>query len=361
MKEIKLGNYSTTALITILIITKVLISAPSLYARHSLGAGWLEVLISGLFEMLVLAVLLKLVLNFDGMDIIDIAQHAFGKIGKIITGTGSIVIISISTAAVFRSFEELIRNTVMHGESYEGISVFLLSVGIIAAYLGLSCQAGLNGIITPFVFVIIFLVLLIGVSRYSISNIQPIFGHGITNVISNALLKNSSYFELGILLFIMPYLKEKSSVKRIGFTALGVSITVFTVVTLAYQLSVPYEAAGTFAIPMYQMTRMINAKSFFQRIEPLNTFLWSGAMFVYVGAGIWLSSQIFKKTFSLGDYKPLIYIFAEIICLMALIPGSETSVEKIYDFLMTYSYIAYPIIPIALLTTAQMTSFLKPR
>lgn len=350
--DTKLGTYGSVCLLVTLTVTKAVISAPSLYASHSLGAGWLEVLISGVFEAFVLAIVLKLMFNFEGMDILDIALLSFGKVGIIIVGLFSAFVVAISTAAVFRSFGELIRNTIMHYVSYESTAIFLLAVGIVGAYLGLRTQLNLNGLIIPILAITIAVIIFIGYSRYSVSNILPIAGSGVSSVVSNALLKNSSYFELGIILFVIPYLRDKSCVKKISFTALFVSVIFFTVITLAYQLSVPFEAAENFTFPVYQMTRMISARSFFQRIEPLNIFIWSGAMFVYIGVGIWLCARIFQKTFSLKDHRPLIYVLAEIICLIALIPGSETSVERIYDFLITYDYIAYPLIPLVFLITA---------
>lgn len=348
----KIGTWGGVGLILTLCLTKVLISAPSLYAKQSASAGWLEVIISGIFEMLVLLIVLKLLFRFENMDIIDVSDSVFGNAGRIIVGSISTIVFVVGTAAVFRCFGELIRNTVIRGISYENVAFFLLVVGITGAYLGFRTQVSLNSLVLPFVLVGICVVLLINVPRYSIVNILPIFGTGVGHVVKNALLKNASFYEFGILLFLFPYLREKTAVKKIGFTGLIFSVFVTSAITLLYQLSVPYEAAGTFALPLYQMTRMIKAGTFFQRIEPLNVFIWGGVIFLYVGIGIRMSAHIYKKTFKLNDTKPLVFIFALIICLLALIPGSETSVERIYDFLMTYSYIAYPLMPLGLLIVA---------
>lgn len=351
-QDTKLGTYESVALIVTLTITKALISAPTLYVAHSKSAGWMEVLLSGLFELLVLYVILQLSYNFPKADIIDIARYSLGNGAAVITGVLSTCVIIISTAAVFRSFGELVRNTIMRSVSYEYISFFLLAAGISAAYLGLKTQINVNCFIAPIIIISVCIIFFIDSSRYSLTNIQPFLGVGMTKITQNALLKNASFFEIGIILFLFPYFSDKSSVKRISFTALLVSIAVIVSITLVYQLSVPYEAAETFAMPLYQMTRMIKANTFFQRIEPLNMFLWSGAMFLYISTGIWLCTHVCKKTFLLSDNRPLVFIFSAIICLLALIPGSETSVEKIFDFLITYSYIAYPILPLILLLLA---------
>lgn len=351
----KLGTYGSICLITTLIITKVFISTPALYVQHSLSAGWLEVLLSGLFEILILFIILKLMSIFDG-DIIDISNKVFGKAGRILTGSISLIVVGVCCAAVARSFAELIRNTIIRGHSYESIIFYVILCAILAAFFGIHSQVNLNGLIIPWVGIAIVIILLINLSRYSITNIQPVFGNGLTNVFKNALLRNASYFELGIILFITPFLRDKRTVKQISFTALSLSISIVTLVTLTYQLAVPYEAAKTFAIPLYQMTRMLKAGTFFQRIEPLNIFLWGSVMLIYTGVGLWLIAHIFKKTFTLSDDKPMIYIFAVIIGILALLPGSETSVERIYSFLMTYSYIAYPLIPLVFLILASLFS-----
>ncbi len=345
----QMGTWGTVSLIVTLTITKMLISAPSLFAKQSASAGWIEVIISGIFEIFILTIILKLTDNYKNMDIIDIAEAHFGKCGRFITGAISTSVFIISTAAVFRCFCELIRNTVIRGMGYEDISFFILAVSITGAYLGMQTLVSSTGLILPFIIGAIILVLLINLPRYSITNILPIFGPGVNTLTSNALLKNASFYEIGIFLFFLPYLKDKKSVKKICFTGLIISILLTSVITLFYQLAVPYEAAGTFALPLYQMTRMIKAGTFFQRIEPLNIFIWGGAMYTYVCIGVRMSAHLYKKTFNAPHAKPFVFVFAYIVSLLALIPGSETSVERIYDFLMTYSYIAYPLLPLFLL------------
>lgn len=342
----QIGTWESVSLIVTLIITKMLISAPSLFAKQSASAGWIEIIISGLFELFVLAILLKLISNFKNMDIIDIAGQILGKTGKIIIGSLSVAVFTISSAAVFRCFCELIRNTVIRGIGYDDISFFILAATATGAFLGMRTLLSSAGIILPFVITAIILVLLINLPRYSFTNILPIFGPGPKILISNALLKNSSFFELGTLIFFIPYLRGENRVKKIGFTALSISIFLSSIIALLYQVAVPYESAGTFALPLYQMTRMIKAGTFFQRIEPLNIFIWGSAMFTYISTGVRMSAHLFKKTFSLSHAKPLVFVFSYIVYLVALIPGSETNVERIYDFLMTYSYIAYPLFPL---------------
>jgi hypothetical protein len=116
---------------------------------------------------------------------------------------------------------------------------------------------------------------------------------------------------------------------------------------------VPYEAAGTFAMPMYQMTRMLRAGSFMKRLEPLLVFVWSGSLYIYIGAGIWFAANSFKKAFSLRESKTMVFIFCAIVCFAALIPKSEASVEKILNFILRNAYVAYPLMPLILLITAR--------
>lgn len=350
----QVGIWGAVSLIVTLITTKMLISAPSLFAKQSASAGWIEVTISGIFELFVLAIILKLMSSYENMDIIDISEKHFGKFGRIMAGTLSMVVFVISSAAVFRCFCELIRNTVMRGMSYDDISLFLLVASIVSAYIGMRKLISLSGLMLPFIIGAIVLVLLINLPRYSVTNILPIAGVGIKDLTRNALLKNASFYELGIFIFLLPYLKDKTSVKKICFTGLLISVFLSSIITLFYQLSVPYEAAGTFALPLYQMTRMIKAGTFFQRIEPLNIFIWGSAMYSYVGVGVRMSAHIYKKTFKIPQTRPLVFAFAYIVSLIALIPGSETSVEQIYDFMMTYSYLAYPVFPLLLLIVCSL-------
>lgn len=354
MKTGQIGTWGAASMLITLMVTKSLISTPSLFARRSASAGWVEVAVSGMFELFMLAIILKLAASHENKDLIDIAESAFGKSGKYITGILSVIVFIISAAAVFRCFCELIRNTVLKGISYNDVSMFIFIVSIVGAVLGMGVLTNASGIILPFVILSTTVIILINIPRYSLSNIMPLFGSGVDNIFYNSFFKNASFFEIGMLLYIAPKIGGKTSVKRIGFTALIISVLLSSVLALCYQLSVPYEVSGAFALPLYQMTRMIKAGTFFQRIEPLNVFAWGSAMYTYVSIGVRMSAHVYKKTFSLTDSKPLVFVFACIVSLVALIPSSETSVERIYDFLMTYSYIAYPILPLLLLICSML-------
>lgn len=355
-KDKIVGYYGSVTLISVLICSKAFITAPAFYARQSASAGWLEVLVSGLFEFIVLAIVLKLTEGFDGMDLVDIGEKAFGKAGKWAVGILSCAVFVAVSAAMFRAFVEIVRNCLIESAPHDYIAVFITAAVIVGAYLGLRTQINMIGLIVPLLSTAIIVTLLINMPRYHLNNIEPILGNGLGNVFSNAVLRNSSYFELGTILFLTPYLGSESAVKRTSFTALGASVGVLAIMSLTYQLVIPYRAAGNFALPMYEMTRMIRAGSFFQRIEPLIIFVWSGALFVYVGAGIWFASDIFKKTFGLVSARPTVFILAEIVCFLALIPGSEVNVEKIFDVILEYGYFVYPIAPAIILVLARWSA-----
>lgn len=348
----KVGVYSISALLITVIITKALISTPSLYVKHSQSAGWIEVIASGLFEILILAIVIKLCEIYEGKDFLEIIKLSFGKFAMRCTAVLSAVVFVVSSAAIFRSMEEMVRSTVMRGISYETVTAFLLIGGIVSARMGLKTQCNVNGLILPVVLISVAIVLLINYSRLSLANIRPYLGVGVTEIAKNAVFKNASFFEIGLILFFIPYLRDKRTVKKVAFTSLVISILVVSTITLLYQLAVPYTSASTFELPLYQMSRMIKAGTFFQRIEPLNLFIWGGVMFVYVGLGIYMSAHMLERAYDLCDYKPLTIQTGITVALVSLIPGSETTVEKIFDFIMTYSYFVYPVIPLAILIIA---------
>lgn len=347
-----IGSYGSIALITTLIFTKALISAPAFYIAQSASAGWMEVLMSGLIEIFILLMVMKLMSLLGKGDIIDISERIFGRGSRTIVGIISCIVILISTSAVLRTFAELIRSTLNKKMNYEVILLCVVPVAILVGHIGIKALSSLNGLILPLVIISVAIIILINRFGFSFSNLFPFCGPGFDNVLSNAALRNSTFFEIGIILFLRPYLGENIAIKKIGFTALTLSIALITGVTFFYQLTIPYEAANSFATPLYQMSRMIKSGTFFQRIEPINVFIWSGVMYVYIGTGIWLITDILQKAFSLSSSKPTSFVVTLIAVTVALIPGSEASVEKIYDWILTYAYIAYPIAPTIFLSIA---------
>lgn len=340
-------------IIVTLICAKVFIAAPSYYARQSLSAGWADVLLSGIFEALILFLVLKLSEGFEGMDLVDIAEASFGTFGRILTGAVSCFVFLAFAAAYFRCFAEMIGSTIIKEISFDYVSVFVLAAVAVGAYLGIRTQINLNCLIIPFLAAAVLIMLLVISPQYTVNNISPLMGAG-GETFSNALLHNASYTELGAILFLIPYLKEKHTVKRVGFTAIFISCALLSLITLCYQLAVPYEAAGSFTLPVYQMTRMLEAGSFMKRLEPLIVFVWSGALFIYIGCTIRFASNSFKKAFSLSAAEPTVFAFAAIVFLAASVPGEKVNITSVTGFLLKYGCAVYPILPLALLALARL-------
>jgi hypothetical protein len=83
---------------------------------------------------------------------------------------------------------------------------------------------------------------------------------------------------------------------------------------------VPYPHNREYFLPIYQLARIIHFGRFFQRLESAFLFIWAASALLYLSSAFFFIVYIFKKTFKLAYYRPLIVPFALIIFSLSLIP-----------------------------------------
>jgi len=121
--------------------------------------------------------------------------------------------------------------------------------------------------------------------------------------------------------------------------------------TLCFAAVYPYPIALESFLPIYQMSRLIEYGRFFQRIESIFVFAWAASALGYLSIGFFFLVYVFKLTFKLKYYRPLIIPFALIVFVLAILPKSlmtTIKLETLY-FRSTAWIIPFALTPILLL------------
>lgn len=112
---------------------------------------------------------------------------------------------------------------------------------------------------------------------------------------------------------------------------------------LVYGLVYPYPVSGEFVLPLYQMTRIIDLGSFFNRFEAIFQFIWSILMFLYGVSYLYILCFVWQITFGLKYLKPLLLPVTLLIAGFSFIPESIMTANKMAVLLENAVY------PVALL------------
>ena len=99
-------------------------------------------------------------------------------------------------------------------------------------------------------------------------------------------------------------------------------------------------------MPVYQLTRLVSIGDFFSRVEAFFEFLWSIAMFLYTSVYIYVLCYIWKETFDLKFYKPLVAPVIAICAAVSYMSDSLMNTINLYSQSFLYIYVITAAMPV---------------
>lgn len=318
-QKITIGNWETVSILITAICTKIFINSPRLMAEIGGSGGWVLMLYISILAILFFIIISKLYRDFEGMDIVDLGEYVAGNTGRIITGLLVIIYLFSIICMVMREFSEDVKIISLQSSPISFVIVFFL-LGIVAgAYFGIESIARIHALVVPVIIIGFIFVILGAAEYYDLSKITPVLGTGAADIFGRGFLKVSQFAELFLLFLLFPFIKKFNNFKKNGFKALIISSVFLVSSSLAYLLVFAYPNATESFLPFYQLARLINYGKFLQRGESLFMLIWGFAALLYLSTGFFFMVYIFKKTFKLAYYKPLILSLAILIFTCSLL------------------------------------------
>ncbi len=318
-------------------------------------AGWMIPLYTSILAVILFFFISKLYKNFEGKDIIDVAQIAGGSFGRILVGLIFIVDYIFILSIMLRIFGEDIKIFALNKSPLSFVIIFFVIVIIVSSYLGLEAIVRLNTIIVPIV-TIAFLIVVFGNTKFvDTTRMFPILGHGVYEVFVKQISRISIYSAFSFIFFIVPFIGKHKDFKSIGYWSLIITGLLLTFGTLVYILVVPYPTSTEYFIPYLHLARYVNYGRFFQRIESIFVLTWTLSAIIYLSLGLFFLMYMIKKTFRLEYYRPLIIPVAIILFTLCFIPSSLMySVTLEGEIVRQFAWIVTFAIPIVVLIVANI-------
>ncbi len=319
MLKTVIKSREVTSILVVLLTVKMLFTYPRYLVERCLNGAWISVIIYGAAAVGIFYVTQKLYLKTGKLSIISQAEAIGGKIFRGIVGIAAVTLMMLTIAPMVRAFPEAIKTVLLQNTNMLVI-VAILAVGTAAgAWLGIEALGRVAAIFLPIAafFILAFAVLL--VPHFDITNLFPysLYDVSIGNTSSFSL-----FSDIFVLNFLLPYISDMNTVKKSGIFALIISCVTGTLIVFAYCLVYPYPASGSFIVPIYQLARMVKIGTYFQRLESVFEFVWSISILIYCSLYLCVMCDIFKRSFDLSDYKPL--ILPVLVILLRLVFWEES-------------------------------------
>ncbi|HQA57723.1 MAG TPA: endospore germination permease [Acetivibrio sp.] len=342
-KKIIFGNREAISLLLIFMCNQLFLSFPRNMAESAGNAGWILTIYITVISLVLFLIISRLYKNFEGKDILDVAEFLGGNIGRILVGIIYVIDYVVIISVILREYGEDLK-IISLVQSPISFVLVLFAIGMVfGAFFGLEPLVRLGAISVPVIF-LGFLITVVGSIKYfNFSNILPIFGTGPVEILIEGPSRTSVFSGLTSLFLIAPFLRSHDNFKKSGFIGLILSGLILTVGNLVYSLVLPYPSTTSNFLPIYQLSRLIEYGRFFQRIESIFVLVWSMTALIHLSAGLFFSAYIYKKTFKLEYHRPLIIPFCIIIFTLSLIPKSlmetmfiDNSIIKKYAWTVTF-------------------------
>ncbi len=206
--------------------------------------------------------------------------------------------------------------------------------------------------------IVLVCVLVLPWRRYDSSRLFPLFGEGIAPTLIGGVSGSVMYLDLLGAAFLSGALHGGKQVRRIGFTALGISAAAAIMMFLAAALSFSSGMLSELTAPFYAMASGITSGAALTRADDLVFFLWVLCMTAGVSFTLYLASNVFCRTFGITEIRPVIPVVSFLALSLALIMQISAVFQRVERFLMQYGFLlAYgPIITAALIALIKRRS-----
>lgn len=341
--KITFGKREATAFLINAINTQIFLTFPRVMTEVAGNASWILSIYISLIAFILFVIISKLYTKFEGKDLLDISEMLGGTIVRVVVGLAVIAEILFTLSITLRKFSEDVKVIELPFSPISFVNGFFVIAIIIAAYFGLEAIVRVNAIFVPITIVGFFLIILGVIPYFHFDNLLPIFGAGIPDILGKGSLKISMYSSLIYLFFITPFLKTKENFKSVGFTVLGLSSVFMTLSCFIFVGVISYPTSLESFIPFYDLARLIHFGDFFQRIESVFVIIWVLSAMLYMSTAFFFLVYIFKKTFKLQYYKPIIMPFIIIVFCTSIFPQSlmntifiETNYLRSFGWVVTF-------------------------
>ena len=136
MNYTKPGNFEAICLIVVLFINHMVLNLPQMILNTSGSASVLNTIYILILVLLFTLLILKLLKEFTGLDIIDISEYLGGKPLKIIIGILCIFYLLFETAFLLRMFSKNLLLVYFQNYPVSFIMFLFLFIGVVANIIG---------------------------------------------------------------------------------------------------------------------------------------------------------------------------------------------------------------------------------
>ncbi len=337
--EEKIGYHEALTLLVITISAKIFLSFPRNMALLGDAAGWIIVLLSGIYSLVGYFFLSALLRKYPGKNIIQISHQVGGGIIGKLTGVAIFLFFLAITSLYLRQFTESFILAVLPRTPISALTFLFLILLVYATLLGIETLSRVAWLLGPYLLTALIIILIFSLPQATFDFLIPVLGPGPIPLLKYSFANLSIFAEIILLGIIAPLIRDREKLNRIGVISLAGSVFINVGITILVTAVFNYAATKKMIFPVFQLTRLISYGEFLQREEAVFVFLWFFWAGIQLGGLFYGTVTSFAETFRIKNYRPLTLPIAVLAFSISLIPASMTEAVEINDYVVKPSLI----------------------
>jgi hypothetical protein len=230
-----------------------------------------------------------------------------------------LIVLVVFSALNLRQYAEIAKTISLEDSSLyfiEGIFIIAMIAGAKTGLKGL-CKACL--IFVPFIFISLLALVFFASTNLDFYNIFPIMGKGIKSTFLTGVFLVSSFMEFALFPLMASSFKSRKEYEKSGNIILVSSFIIIMIITVFYTASFTDNISFEKYPPVFQIIRLFNSGTYFQRFDSLFLIMYSLSAYLYLGSVLYFAVFLFSKTFGIKRNKYLVVPLAIIIISFSFI------------------------------------------
>ncbi|UOQ49558.1 endospore germination permease [Gracilibacillus caseinilyticus] len=335
-------------------------STSSLMSQQAQNGFWLIPLISFVCIFPGFLLMLYLLKKYKDKNLVELIETIIGKwAGKLICLL--LFIFAFLTLTLdSRNYVEQIKQLYFQESPTDTVYYIFFIVVLFGAKKGFEVIGFTSWITLLFTKASVLIVFLLITGDMVLQRIFPIFGQGLSILLTEGVKKASIFAELFFLLIAYQSAKSTSMFRKGSIIASIIGLFEILLFFFVYVCVFDYNSIKKIAFPYHDITQFVNLGQFFTNIETFFMVFWLLAAFLKFIIFIYITSWIFGEIFAIRNFEPLLLPFSFLVVMIGLIPLNSVINELVLrETLLTIMSPFFIIFPFILWSIAFFKGDLK--
>ncbi|MBU7592568.1 GerAB/ArcD/ProY family transporter [Metabacillus halosaccharovorans] len=336
------------SLLIILVGVKLSDTTPILMVGEVKSASWMVPIFSGIILFPFFYMSLSVVSKRVNKNLIEVTKEVFGnKLGSFI----SILLFFLVFFVLCLDLREYVDTiAIMY---FPDTPLFVLALIFIVTCFygslkGLKPLGSAFYICTPYIKLAILILAILEIKDASWSNALPILGGGGKEIMIQSFNKASIFGDLFLLLLIYPSIIDKKNIKKVSFFGTTFIMFEMSFFILSYIILFGYPFLERVTFPFHEASKYVKIGNFSSHIETYFFFFWILAVTLRLSFYLFGSAVIYKATFNMKSYKPILAPISLLVLIIAMFPENPVYnsfiLREFFYHTATYGLMLYSIL-----------------